>query len=188
MSHRHESFAIACLRSTAATALISGMFYAVAHAAPPVTVTTKVPYDGPVQYTVKVTSKQFGNAQDTRTIRSGETDDFTWKSVPSGGPVAAASQCPNYELLPLDANGAAIRQMQIRLAPVVAPNGTASVQMSFHAQTPRGTAAVKVGGKEIQCPKKVSASQIVRFTISTNGGMKRLKLSDGTQVVVSTKR
>ncbi len=43
--------------------------------------------DGPIRYTVRVTSKQFGNSQETRTIRSGQSDDFTWKTVPPGGAV-----------------------------------------------------------------------------------------------------
>jgi hypothetical protein len=55
---------------------------AVGFAATPITVTSKAATDGPIRYTVKVTSKQFGNSQETRTIRSGESDDFTWKTVP----------------------------------------------------------------------------------------------------------
>jgi hypothetical protein len=190
MSRRRKPFAIAASRSTATAtaALAAGMFAAAAYAAPPITVTSQVPPDGPIQYTVKVTSKQFGNSQETRTISSGQTDDFNWKTVPPGGPVAATDQCPNYASLPLDANGAMIRQTQIRFAPVVAQDGTATVQMSFQAQTPHGTTAVNAGGKQIQCPKNVSMSQIVRFTMPTNGSVKTLTLSDGSQVSVSAKR
>ena len=32
--------------------------------------------DGPIKYTVKMASKTWGNEQETRTIRSGQTDDF----------------------------------------------------------------------------------------------------------------
>ncbi len=151
-----------------------------AQAATPVTVTSKVPFDGPIRYTVKVVSKRFGNAQDTRAIRSGETDDFTWKTVPPGGPVPAAQSCPDYSSLPLDANGAMIRQTQIRLAPIVAENGAANVQLSFQAQSPRG--------KKNDCPDVASYSQVVRFSMQTNGSAKTLTLSDGTQVTVSAQR
>src|ERR1700754_4830471 len=95
-----------------------GALPAASFAATPITVTSKAATDGPIRYTVKVTSKQFGNSQDTRTIRSGESDDFTWKTVPPGGPVPATDACPNYASLPIDTNGAMIRQTQIRFAPV----------------------------------------------------------------------
>ena len=52
----------------------------------------------------------------------------TWKTVPPGGPVPAPSDCPDYVSLPVDTNGAMIRQTQIRFAPVVAKDGTATVQ------------------------------------------------------------
>ncbi|TKC90265.1 hypothetical protein FAZ69_08970 [Trinickia terrae] len=191
MSRRRKPLAVPAWRSAvaaAAVALAAGLSPIAAHAAPPITVTSQVPFDGPIQYTVKVASKQFGNSQETRTIRSGQTDDFTWKTVPPGGPVAATDQCPNYASLPLDVNGAMIRQTQIRFAPVVAQDGTATVQLSFQAQTPHGTAPVKAGGKQIQCPKSASLSQILRFTMPTNGSVKTLTLSDGSQVSVSAKR
>jgi hypothetical protein len=188
MSRRRKPYARSASRSTAVAALAAGLFAAAAHAAPPITVTSQVPFDGPIQYTVKVTSKQFGNSQETRTISSGQTDDFNWKTVPPGGPVAVVQQCPNYASLPLDANGAMIRQTQIRFAPVVAQDGTATVQLSFQAVTPHGMAAIKADGKPIQCPKNVSLSQIVRFTMPTNGSVKTLTLSDGSQVAISAKR
>jgi hypothetical protein len=190
MSRRRKPNARSASRSTAiaAAALAAGMLAASSYAAPPITVTSQVPFDGPIQYTVKVTSKQFGNSQETRTISSGQTDDFNWKTVPPGGPVAVVQQCPDYASLPLDANGAMIRQTQIRFAPVVAQDGTATVQLSFQALTPHGSAAVKADGKQIQCPKNVSLSQIVRFTMPTNGSVKTLTLSDGSQVSVSAKR
>lgn len=171
-----------------ACALAPGMLVPVAHAATPVTVTSQSALDGPIRYTVRVTSKQFGNSQETRTIRSGESDDFTWKTVPPGGPVAGTDACPNYASLPVDANGAMIRQTQIRFAPVVASDGTANVQMSFRAQTPHGAKNVTSGGKTIKCPNDVSVSQIVRFTMPVDGSTKTLTLNDGIEVAVSAKR
>ncbi|MFT4066826.1 DUF6013 family protein [Paraburkholderia sp.] len=159
-----------------------------AHAATPITVTSQAALDGPIRYTVRVTSKQFGNSQETRTIRSGESDDYTWKTVPPGGPVPGTDACPNYSSLPLDANGAMIRQTQIRFAPVVSKDGTANVQLSFQAQTPRGVKTVTSGGKTLKCPNDVSMSQIVRFTMPVNGTTKTLTLSDGTEVAVTAKR
>ncbi|SIT45940.1 putative exported protein [Paraburkholderia ribeironis] len=175
---------VACL----ACALAPGMLVPVAHAATPITVTSQSALDGPIRYTVRVTSKQFGNSQETRTIRSGESDDFTWKTVPPGGPVAGTDDCPNYSSLPLDANGAMIRQTQIRFAPVVAADGTATVQMSFQAQTPHGVKTVTSGGKTLKCPNDVSVSQILRFTMPVNGSTKTLTLNDGTQVAITAKR
>ena len=160
----------------------------VALAATPITVTSQAAPDGPIRYTVKVTSKQFGNSQETRTIRSGESDDFTWKTVPPGGPVAATTDCPDYASLPVDSNGAMIRQTQIRFAPVVASDGTATVQLSFQAQTPHGTKAVTNAGKTLTCPNAMSVSQVLRFTMPTNGTTKTLTLTDGSQVAVTARR
>lgn len=170
------------------TSLACGLLVPVAHAATPITVTSQAALDGPIRYTVRVTSKQFGNSQETRTIRSGESDDFTWKTVPPGGPVAGTDACPNYSSLPVDANGAMIRQTQIRFAPVVANDGTATVQMNFQAQTPHGVKSVTNGGKTLQCPNDVSVSQILRFTMPVNGSTKTLTLNDGTEVTISAKR
>jgi len=179
-----------CFRRSTVSVVVSlaCAFTTFVHAATPITVTSQAATDGPIRYTVKVASKQFGNSQETRTIRSGESDDFTWKTVPPGGPVAATDDCPDYGSMPLDTNGAMIRQTQIRFAPVVATDGTATVQMSFQAQTPHGVRTVKRAGKTFKCPNNVKLSQIVRFTMPTNGSTKTLTLSDGTQVVVSAKR
>ncbi|WP_345813986.1 DUF6013 family protein [Paraburkholderia sp. PREW-6R] len=171
-----------------ACALASGVLAPLAHAATPITVTSQSALDGPIRYTVRVTSKQFGDSQETRTIRSGESDDFTWKTVPPGGAVPATDACPNYASLPLDSNGAMIRQTQIRFAPVVGSDGTATVQMSFQAQMPHGVKSVTNAGKTLKCPNDVTVSQIVRFTMPTNGSTKTLTLSDGTAVAVSAKR
>jgi hypothetical protein len=176
-----------CFAVSVAASVVCG-FATLSQAATPITVTSQSATDGPIKYTVKVTSKQFGNAQETRQIRSGESDDYTWKTVPPGGPVPGTDQCPNYSSLPLDANGAMIRQMQVRLAPVVDAKGTATIQMNFQAQTPHGTKTVTANGQSLKCPNGVSLSQIVRFTLPTNGSTKTLTLSDGTQVAVTARR
>ncbi|MEW6341449.1 MAG: DUF6013 family protein [Pseudomonadota bacterium] len=179
-----------CFRLSAVSVLaaLACTLTPLAHAVTPITVTSQAAPDGPIRYTVKVTSKEFGNAQETRTIRSGESDDFTWKTTPPGSPVAAPEQCPDYDSLPLDTNGTVLRQTQIRFAPVVADDGTATVQLSFQALAPHGTKNVTHAGKTLKCPNDVRLSQIVRFTMPTNGSTKTLTLTDGTQVAVSAKR
>ncbi|MEA3119441.1 MAG: hypothetical protein QOI13_2711 [Paraburkholderia sp.] len=159
-----------------------------AHAAPPITVTSTTPADGPIQYTVSVASKSFGNLQETRTIRSGETDDFNWRTLPPGGAVPAPKQCPNYSMLALDPNGAVVRQVRIRLAPVVAKDGTATVQLSVQGSAPKGKMTVKAGDKTLQCPNVTTTSQVLRFTMATNGAAKSMALNDGTRVSVSAQR
>ena len=157
-------------------------------AAPPITVTNQTPADGPIKYTVKVTSNVYGNSQETRTIRSGQTDDFTWKSAAGGTPLHASEQCPNYSSLPLDPNDVVLRQMRVRLAPTVAADGTASVQLTVQASAPRGMAAVKAKGKSIQCPNVTELSQVVRLTMPTNGKTTAVTLSDGSRLDVSAVR
>lgn len=191
MRSSYSRSAVSVVASLATLATLAGaltMVTTVAEAATPITVTSQSALDGPIRYTVRVTSKQFGNAQETRTIRSGQSDDFTWKTVPPGGAVAATQACPNYTSLPLDANGAMIRQTQIRFAPVVGSDGTATVQLSFQAQMPQGDKSVTSGGQTIKCPNDVTVSQIVRFTMATSGSTKTLTLDDGTQIAVSAKR
>lgn len=163
-------------------------FVLCAHAAPPITVTSRTATDGPIRYTVKVTSRQFGDAQQTRTLRSGETDDFTWRTTPPGGAVAMPDGCPRGASLPLDANGAMIRETQVRLAPIVAANGTANVQLSFSAHAPHGTHPVTSGGKSLTCPAVVQHTEVIRFSMPTTGAGKTVKLSDGTQITVSAVR
>lgn len=153
-------------------------------ASTPINVTSKTPTDGPIRYTVKVTSKLYGDSQETRTLRSGDTDDFTWRTTPPGGAVPAAQSCPDYSSLPLDANGAMVRQTQVRLAPIVAKDGTANVQVSFRAQAPR-TGKAAAGA---QCPEVVAHSEVLHFSMPTNGTAKTLKLSDGTQLSISAQR
>ena len=167
---------------------MAGALAAPAQAAPPITITSKTAPDGPIKYSVKIASKTYGNAQDTRTISSGQTDDFTWKTIPPGSTVTASDQCPNYDSLSLDANGVVQREMRIRLAPTVAADGTATVQMSVLASAPRGKTAAKVQGKTLQCPSVATLNQVVRFTMPTNGTAKTIDLSDGSQVTISAQR
>jgi hypothetical protein len=157
-------------------------------AATPITVTSKAATDGPIRYTVRIASKQFGNAQETRTLRSGDTDDFTWRTTPPGGAVPTPQGCPDYTTLPLDANGAMVRQTQLRLAPIVATNGTATVQVSFRAQAPHGTQSVSSNGAQLTCPAVVAHSEVAHLTMPTNGTSKTLTLSDGTQITISAQR
>ncbi|WP_153100369.1 DUF6013 family protein [Paraburkholderia hayleyella] len=162
-------------------------------AAPPITITSQASTDGPIRYTVKVTSKQFGNAQETRAIRSGQSDDYTWKMTPPGSAIQVAEDCPGYASLALDANGAMMRQIQLRLAPVVAADGTANVQLSFQAQAPaprgiKGANGAKQTDKALKCPASITASQVVRFTMPTNGRSKTLTLNDGTQISLTARR
>ncbi|SDE07630.1 DUF6013 family protein [Paraburkholderia lycopersici] len=156
--------------------------------ATPITVTSKAATDGPIRYTVRVASRQFGNAEETRTLRSGDTDDFTWRTTPPGGAVATPQGCPDYASLPLDANGAMVRQTQVRLAPIVASNGIATVQVSFRAQAPHGTQSVSSNGATLTCPAVVAHSEVAHLTMPTNGTSKTLTLSDGTQITISAQR
>ncbi|WP_414451815.1 DUF6013 family protein [Burkholderia sp. 22PA0099] len=177
MSLRNPSVVV-CFAALAAIA-------STAHAAPPVEGSNSGGNDGQLQYTVKVDSKRFGASQETRKIRSGETDDFNWKSVPPSGAVAMPDGCPDTDSAPRDANGAMVRQTQVRLAPSVDAKGMATVQVSFQASAPDGSAAVTAGGKTLQCPKAVTVSEVKRVSISTKGGAKTLAMRDGTHVTVS---
>jgi hypothetical protein len=182
MSQRSLSVAVSWSAVFAAACVSASVF-----AAPPVKGSLKGGGTGQLEYTVKVDSKTFGNTQETRKIRSGETDDFNWKSVPPGGAVAMQDGCPNADNLPRDANGAMVRQTQVRLAPSVDAKGIANVQLSFQAAAPKGTRNVSAGGKSLQCPDVVSVSQVKWVSISTNGGSKSVTMSDGTKVTVSIK-
>ncbi|CAL8473893.1 DUF6013 family protein [Caballeronia sp. S22] len=165
------------------------MFAATAHATPGIKVLSEAPNDGPIKYTVKMASKSFGNEQETRTIRSGQTDDFTWQGSAPGGAQAVPDACPQAASVPKSADGQAVRQVQIRFAPVVADNGSANVQISFRAYAPKGTSKVTVGGKTVQCPVDNRFSQIVRFSMPTSTGSKKtVTLDDGTQLTVTANR
>ncbi|HTJ93396.1 MAG TPA: DUF6013 family protein, partial [Pararobbsia sp.] len=74
--------------------------------------------DEKIAYTVKVSSKVYGNSQATRQISSGQTDDYTWKTTPPGGAAALPAKCAAGHDWPIDANGALLRQTRVRLAPV----------------------------------------------------------------------
>jgi hypothetical protein len=154
----------------------------------PIKVTSKAATDGPIHYTVHVASKQFGNASETRTLRSGDTDDFTWRTVPPGGAVPTPQGCPDAASLPLDANGAMMRETQLRLTPVVDEHGIANVQLNFRAQAPHGTRSVTSGGTTLTCPEVTSFSQMLHFSMPTNGTPKTVTLGDGTQLTISAQR
>ncbi|PPB84113.1 MULTISPECIES: DUF6013 family protein [Mycetohabitans] len=137
-----------------------------------------------VKYTVKVTSKTYGNAQQTRVVRSGQTDDYTWRMPAPGAPASVPRRCPGASGVPVDAAGAPIRQIQLRLAPVV-ENHVASLQLYFSGHTVQGMSTVTVNGKPLACPKTVSFTQVTRLSLPINGKTKTLTLSDGTQLSLS---
>jgi hypothetical protein len=160
-----------------------------AHATPGIKVLNEAANDGPIKYTVKMVSKNFGNEQETRTIRSGQTDDFTWQAAAPNGAQAVPDGCPDVSSVPKSADGAAVRQVQIRFAPMVGDNGAANVQLSFRAYAPKGVNTVKVGAKSLQCPVSNKFSQIVRFNMPTSTGSKKtVTLDDGTQLTVTASR
>ncbi|OTP68828.1 hypothetical protein PAMC26510_28280 [Caballeronia sordidicola] len=158
-----------------------------AHATPGIKVMSEVANDGPIKYTVKMASKAWGNEQETRTIRSGQTDDFTWQSKPPGGAQNVPDACPDVGSI-RNASGVTVRQVKIRFAAVIASNGDADVQMNFQGHTPRAATAVTVAGKKLQCPTDNSFSQMTHFTMPTGGAEKSVTLSDGTKLTVSASR
>ncbi len=102
---------------------------------------------------------------------------------------AVADACPDSASVPKSADGAAVRQVQIRFAPVIGDNGAASMQISFPAYAPKGMSKVTVNGRSLQCPTDNRLSQIVRFTIATaTGSKKTVMLDDGTQLTVTASR
>jgi hypothetical protein len=145
--------------------------------------------DGRVAYTVKVHSKAYGDSQATRQIASGQTDDYSWKSTPPGGPAAFPAHCASAHDWPVDENGALQRQTRVRIAPVVDKPGTAAIQLSFDAISPQGKAP-KQGSAAAganACPAVNQYSEIVRFTLPLNNKPKTLTLKDGTQLTVTGK-
>jgi Family of unknown function (DUF6013) len=146
--------------------------------------------EGRVAYTVKVHSKAYGDSQSTRQIASGQTDDYSWKSTPPGGPAALPAHCASGHDWPVDENGALQRQTRVRLAPVAdTPGTTATIQLSFDAISPQGKAPRQgsAAADANACPPVNQYSEIVRFTLPLNGKPKTLTLKDGTQVTVSGK-
>jgi hypothetical protein len=178
---------VGCLARAALAALAVSTAPAV-FATPGIKVLSQTATDGPIKYTVKMASKNFGNQQETRTIRSGQTDDFTWQTAASGQSQPVPDACPNATGIPRNANGVPIRQVQIRFASVVADDGAANVQISFQGHAPRGSSPVTVAGKKLQCPVDNAFSQVVRFSMPTGGGAKNVTLGDGTQLTVSADR
>jgi hypothetical protein len=163
------------------------MLASVAHATPGIKVMSEVANDGPIKYTVKMASKTWGNEQETRTIRSGQTDDFTWQSKPAGAAQNVPDACPDVASI-RNASGVMVRQVKIRFAAVIANSGDADVQLNFQGHAPRPATAVTVGGKKLQCPSDNLFSQMVHFTMPTGGTEKTVTLSDGTRLTVSASR
>jgi hypothetical protein len=157
------------IAASAVMALLACMVGPAAHATPSIKVLSEVAYDGPIKYTVKMASKNWGSAQETRTIRN----------VPEG--------CPDVDAI-RNASGTTVRQVKIRFAAVVASSGDADVQLSFQGHAPRPAAAVTVGGKKLQCPTDNFFSQLVHFTMPTGGAGKDITLSDGTKLTISASR
>lgn len=137
-----------------------------------------------VKYTVKVTSKTYGNAEQTRIVRSGQTDDYTWRMPAPGAPPSVPPRCPGASGVPVDATGAPIRQIQLRLAPIV-ENHVANLQLYFSGRAVQGTSTVMVDGKPLACPKTVLFTQVTRLSLPINGKTKTLTLSDGTRLSLS---
>jgi hypothetical protein len=175
-------------RSCAGALGLALLAVSAAQATPGIKVQEEVANDGPIKYTVKMASKSYGNAEETRTIRSGQTDDFTWQTAAPGPEVGVPDDCPNASSIPRNANGTAIRQVQIRFASVVTNNGSANVQLSFVAHSPRGSTSVTVSGKPLKCPVDNPFSQIDLFTMPTGGDSKKVTLTDGTQQTVTARR
>jgi hypothetical protein len=157
------------------------------YATPAIKVLSEVADDGPIKYTVKMASKAWGNEQETRTIRSGQSDDFTWRGTPPGGAKDIPDDCPDVDSI-RSASGTTAREIKIRFAAVVAKSGDADIQLSFQAHAPRGMNTVDVGGKKLQCPVDGAFSQMVHFTMTTGGSAKTVTLSDGTKLTVSANR
>jgi hypothetical protein len=169
-----------CRRAMAALAS-SLLLPAIANAQPPT-----FP-DGPVRYTVSVDSKSYGQAQESRVIRSGQVDDFTWKSTPPGGPVAMPARCPGYSSAALDTDNAVLRLVQVRLAPIIADKASvAELQLSFVGHTPHGTTKVKgSAGKILECPEDLYHSEMRHLTLPLDGKPHLLSLDDSTRISIS---
>jgi hypothetical protein len=171
----------------ASVALALCFFASSARATPGIKVMSEVANDGPIKYTVKMASKAWGNEQETRTIRSGQTDDFTWQSKPPGGALSVPDACPDVGSI-RNASGVTVRQVKIRFSAVIANNGDADVQLNFQGHTPRAATTLTVLGKKLQCPTDNSFSQMMHFTMPTGGAEKSVMLSDGTKLTVSASR
>lgn len=150
------------IAASAAIALLACVVEPAAHATPSIKVLSEVAYDGPIKYTVKMASKNWGSAQETRTIRSGQTDDFTWQSKPAGGSLNVPDACPDVDAI-RNASGTTVRQVKIRFAAVVASSGDADVQLSFQGHAPRPASAVIVGGKSFNV---LPITSLARWSIS----------------------
>lgn len=170
-------------------ALLIGAGAQCAHAAPIIKAGSEAPNDGPIKYTVTMDSEAFGHERATRTIRSGQSDDFTWQDAASGGQQPVPDSCPGASNIPRSGDGSTVRQIQVRLTPVIESSGNANVQIMFQGYAPRSTHTVTVAGKELQCPVGVSHSEVLRFSMPTaTGSNKTVALGEGSKLTVSVSR
>lgn len=170
-------------------AMLAGAGAQGSFAAPSIKASSEAQNDGPIKYTVVLDSRTFGHERATRTIRSGQSDDFTWQdSAPSvRQPVPDA--CPGASNVPRSGDGSPVRQIQLRLTPIVQSSGNANIQVMFQGYAPRGTRAVTAAGKTLQCPTGVSHNEVLRFSMPTaTGSNKTVTLSDGSKLVISVSR
>ncbi|EKS71878.1 hypothetical protein BURK_008586 [Burkholderia sp. SJ98] len=159
------------------------------YAAPSIKAGSEAQNDGPIKYTVAIDSKMFGRERATRTIRSGQSDDFTWQEAAPRVLQSVPDACPGASNIPRSGDGSPVRQVQVRLTPVVGPSGNANVQLLFRGYVPRGTKAVTVAGQTLQCPAGTSHEEIRRFSMSTaTGANKTITLGDGSTLKISVSR
>ncbi|WP_230960531.1 DUF6013 family protein [Burkholderia pseudomultivorans] len=159
------------------------------HAAPSITAGSEAPNDGPIKYTVTIDSKAFGHERATRTLRSGQSDDFTWQDAVSSGTQPVPDSCPDASNIPRSGDGSPVRQIQVRLTPVVESSGTANVKIMFQGYAPHGSHPVTVEGKSFQCPVGVSHNEVLRFSMPTATGSKKTAvLRDGSELTISVSR
>ncbi|WP_250441847.1 DUF6013 family protein [Caballeronia sp. AZ1_KS37] len=160
-----------------------------AYAAPGIQASAEAQNDGPIRYTITMDSKVFGHERATRTIRSGQSDDFTWQDVAPSVSQPVPDACPGASNIPRSGDGSPVRQIQVRLTPVVEPDGKATIQIIFQGYAPRGTDAVAVAGKTFQCPTGASHNELMRFSMWTaTGAKKTITLGDGSRLTISVSR
>lgn len=168
---------------------LSGAQVQCANAAPGIKASSEAPNDGPIKYTITLDSKVFGHEQATRTIRSGQSDDLTWQDGVPKVQQSVPDACPGASNIPRSGDGSPVRQIQIRLTPMVESNGNANVQIMFQGYAPRGTHAVTVAGESLQCPTGASHNEVVRFSMTTaTGSNKTITLGDGSKLAISVSR
>jgi len=168
---------------------LAGAHVQCAYAAPGIKASSEAPNDGPIKYTITMDSKVFGHERATRTIRSGQSDDFTWQEGGAKVQRSVPDACPGASNIPRSGDGSPVRQIQIRLTPMVESNGNANVQIMFQGYAPRGNRAVTVAGENLQCPTGTSHNEVVRFSMTTvTGSNKSITLGDGSKLTILVSR